>query len=165
VGGNTLSATFYYTYIQVSDVTNDLQTPQLSPLTSDNSTLDLSLNYSRLDKLFKLPVIYSAVISGISDNLNTVRRFNFNGGLSFPLIQRANTSLAIGALLVIDPSSQTPVKPIINYYHKFTSSGVELIVDYPRQITVKKEVFKDGWLMFGTCQIPTRPFITSMMHC
>jgi hypothetical protein len=152
--GNSLSATILYTYtsVKLKDNVNDLPEPQVRPLTSGKSTIDLALNYSRSDSLFHHPVIYSLIVNLISDDLSSIRRFNFNGSLSLPLIRKRNTSLSVGALIVIDPSSPVPVEPIINYYHKFVSSGLELIVDIPTGINLKKQVVRNFWVLAGSNQ-------------
>ncbi|WP_264537810.1 hypothetical protein [Flavobacterium sp. N1736] len=151
---NSLSATINYTYTstELKDITNELPEKQLMSLTSDKSTIDVALNYSRSDSIFNHPIIYSLVVRGISDNLNSIRRFNFNGSFSLPLKRTANTSFSVGLLVLIDPSSPVPVEPIINYYHKFTSSGLELIVDIPTGINLKKQIAKNAWVMIGSNQ-------------
>lgn len=144
-GDNALSATVFYTYtaIRLKEV------PYALP---DKSTINLALNYSRSDSIFHHPVVYSLIANFISDELSSVRRFNFNGSASFPLVRKRNTTFSLGALVLIDPSSPVPVVPIINYYHRFAGSGIELIVDVPTGVNVKKEVFHHAWLSAGSNQ-------------
>ncbi|UUF14662.1 MULTISPECIES: hypothetical protein [Flavobacterium] len=151
--GNSLSATVFYTYtaIELKDITN-LTDSQLMPLTSDRNTIDVAVNYSRSDRIFNHPIIYSLVARGISDNLNSVKRFNFNGSFTLPIKKTENSSFSVGLLVLIDPSSPIPVEPIINYYHKFLSSGLELIVDIPTGINLKKEVARNAWVILGSNQ-------------
>lgn len=152
--GNSLSATVNYTYtsLQLKDITNELPDAQLAALTTDKSTTDLALNFSRSDKVFNHPIIYSLVARGISDGLNSVRRFNFNGSFSLPIKRTENTSFSVGLLVLVDPSAPIPVQPIVSYYHKFASPGIELIADLPNGINVKKEVAKNAWFMIGSNQ-------------
>ncbi|WP_291142090.1 hypothetical protein [Flavobacterium sp. UBA7680] len=151
--GNSLSATVFYTYtaIELKDITNFTDS-QLMPLTSDRNTIDVAVNYSRSDRIFNHPIIYSLVARGISDNLNSVKRFNFNGSFTLPIKKTENSSFSVGLLVLIDPSSPIPVEPIINYYHKFLSSGLELIVDIPTGINLKKEVARNAWVILGSNQ-------------
>jgi hypothetical protein len=151
---NSLSATVFYTYTstELKDIVNYLPDVQLSSLNSNKSTIDLALNFSRTDSIFNHPIIYSLVTRVISDNLNSVRRFNFNGSFSLPLKRTANTSFSVGLLVIIDPSSPIPVEPIINYYHKFISSGLELIVDIPTGVNLKKQLAKNAWVIVGSNQ-------------
>lgn len=152
--GNSLSASIYYTYTstELKDITNKLADQQLAALTTDKSTFDLALNYSRSATIFNRPIIYSLVARGITDGVHDFRRFNFNGSFNLPLKKTENTTFSVGLLVLIDPSSPIPVEPIINYYHKFTSSGLELIVDLPNGINVKKGVAKNAWFKIGSNQ-------------
>ncbi|MFL5744217.1 MAG: hypothetical protein ACJ751_06100 [Niastella sp.] len=161
--GNALSATIFYTYTstRLKDNINYLSDPKITPLTSDKSTFDLALNYSRSDKIFHHPIIYSAIVNFISDHLRSARRFNFNGSFSLPLIKKENTSLSVGALFLIDPSSPSPVLPIVNYYHRFTSSNIELIVDLPTGINLKKQIVKNTWVSVGSNQNSYSTFYNS----
>ncbi|MGS2741818.1 hypothetical protein [Sinomicrobium sp. M5D2P17] len=152
--GNSLSATVGYTHTstELKDITNELPEVQLMPLTADKSTIDVALNYSRSDSIFNHPIIYSLVARGITDGLNSIRRFNFNGSFSLPLKRTENTTFSVGLLVLIDPSSPIPVEPIVNYYHKFASSGIELIVDLPRGINLKKQIAGNAWVIIGSDQ-------------
>lgn len=152
--GNSLSATIAHTYttVQLKDIVNDLPAAQLMPLTANSNTFDLALNYSRAGSVFHHPVIYALVVRGISDGVNSLRRFNFNGSFNVPLKSTENTSCSVGLLVLIDPSSPIPVEPIVSYWHRFAASGIELIVDLPNGINVKKAVAKNAWLMIGSNQ-------------
>jgi hypothetical protein len=151
---NSLSATVFYTYTstKLKDIIKEMPDAQLTPLTSNRSTIDLALNYSRSDSIFHHPIIYSLVVRGISDNLTSVRRFNFNGSFSLPLKRTTNSSLSVGLVVLVDPSSPIPIEPIVNYYHKFSSSGLELIVDIPTGINLKKQIARNAWVIVGSNQ-------------
>lgn len=160
---NTLSATLFYTYtaLELKDNVNALPEPQVAPITSHSSTIDLALNYSRAGHIFHHPIIYSLIANFISDDLSSVRRFNFNASFSLPLIRKASTSLSVGALLLVDPSAPVPVLPIVNYYHRFTSSGIELIIDLPTGINLKKQVIPNAWVLIGSNQNSYSTFYNS----
>lgn len=161
--GNSLSASIYYTYTstELKDITNKLPNQEIAPLSTDKSTFDLALNYSRSATLFNHPIIYSVVARGISDGFNSFRRFNLNGSFVLPLKKTQNTSFSVGLVVLVDPSAAIPVEPIVNYYHKFSSSGIELIVDLPNGINVKKEVAKNAWFKVGSNQ---RSYTTFYNH-
>ncbi|WP_149695609.1 hypothetical protein [Chitinophaga sp. CF418] len=152
--GNSLSASIYYTYTStmLKNISNKLPEVQLTPLTSDKSTFDLALNYSRSDKIFDHPIVYSLVARGITDGVNSFRRLNLNGSINLPLKKTENTTFSVGLLVLIDQSSPIPVEPIVNYYHKFVSSGLELIVDLPTGVNLKKQVAKNAWVSAGSNQ-------------
>jgi len=150
--GNVIGASVYHTenFFDVRETANQLDNPKLNTGNMSKSTLGLSLNYSRTDALFHTPVIYSAVLTGLSDNLKALRRFNFNGSVAFPLKRTADTYLSLGALLLIDPSAPIPVLPVINYFHKLNGNGLELIVDLPQGAMIKQALFRNAWVYLGS---------------
>lgn len=150
--GNAIGVSIYHTenFFNVREASNQLANPKVSTGSMSKSTLGLSLNYSRTDAIFHTPVIYSAVFTGMSDNLKTIRRFNFNGSIAFPLKRTSNTYLSLGALVLIDPSAPLPVLPVINYFHKLNSHGLELIVDLPQGAMIKQSLFRNAWIYLGS---------------
>lgn len=146
---SSLSATVFYTYtsLKLKETTGPI-----AAQTTDKSTFDLALNYSRSDKIFNRQVIYSLVGRAISDDLNSIRRFNLNGSITLPIRKNENTSFSLGLLAVIDPSSPLPIEPIVNYYHKFIHTGFELLVDLPNGANLKKAVAKNAWVSIGSNQ-------------
>jgi hypothetical protein len=150
--GNAISATIYHNeqFFNPKEVSNQLPDPQLNNHDLSKSTLGLSLNFSRTDAIFHTPVVYSAVFTGISDNLSSVKRFNFNGSIAFPLKQTADSYLSLGVLVQIDPSAPSPVLPVINYFQKLNSKGLELILDFPEGLSLKQQLAKNAWVYVGT---------------
>lgn len=121
----------------MKDITNKLPDQEVTSLTAGKSTFDLALNYSRSMMIFNHPIIYSLVARGITDGVTDFRRFNLNGSFNLPVKKTENTTFSVGLLVLIDTSAPVPVEPIINYYHKFPSSGIELIVDLLNGANVK----------------------------
>lgn len=150
--GNTIGATIYHNeqFFKLSDITSKATNLPVSDHNLSKSTLGLSLNFSRKDALFHTPVAYSAVFTGFSDNLSTVRRFNFSGSISFALKHTADEYLSIGVLVQIDPSAPTPVLPLVNYYKKLNGKGLELIVGFPEGLSLKQALSKNSWLYLGS---------------
>lgn len=150
--GNVVSATIYHNeqFFNTSDVNSHVADLPVVNHNISKSTLGLSFNFSRNDAIFHTPVVYSAVITGISDNLTTVRRFNFNGSVSFPLKHTADEYFALGALVQIDPSAPVPVLPIINYYKRLNPKGLELIVDLPEGVSIKQQLAKKAWVYLAS---------------
>ncbi|MFI2744520.1 hypothetical protein ACG2LH_17425 [Zhouia sp. PK063] len=151
---NSLSASIYYTHtaIDLKDIYNEFPNQELMPLTVTKNTFDLALNYSRKTTIWNHPIIYSLVARGITDGIDNFRRFNINGSFNIPLKNTENSSFSVGLLVLIDPSAPIPVEPIINYYHQFLPSGIELIVDLPNGINLKKKVVKNAWFKIGSNQ-------------
>lgn len=150
--GNVIGATIYHNeqFFNIREANNQLTDLQVSNGNTTKSTLGLSLNFSRTAAIFHTPVIYSAVFTGISDNLKTIRRFNFNGSISFPLKHTSDVYFSLGALVLLDPSAPIPVLPIINYFRKLNSSGLQLIVDLPQGASLKQSLSHNAWIYLGT---------------
>jgi hypothetical protein len=150
--GNVISATIYHNqqFTQVSEVNNPLSGTPLSNHDFNKSTLGVSFNFSRTDAIFHTPVVYSAVFTAISDNLKSVKRFNFNGSIVFPLKHTTDVSLSLGALVQIDPSAPFPVLPIVSYYRRLANNGLHVILDFPQGVTLKQPVSKHAWIYVGS---------------
>lgn len=150
--GNVISATIYHNqqFFKVSEVNNQLPGTLLSNGDFNKSTLGLSLNFSRTDAIFHTPVVYTAVFTAISDNLKSVKRFNFNGSIAFPLKHTADVSLSLGALVQIDPSAPFPVLPIVSYYRRLANNGLHLILDFPQGLTLKQPLSHNAWIYIGS---------------
>jgi hypothetical protein len=150
--GNVIGATIYHNeqFFDIREADNQLADPRIKTGNMSKSTLGLSLNFSRTDAIFHTPVIYSAVFTGLSDNLSAVRRFNFNGSIAFPLKRTADAYFSLGALVQIDPSAPFPVLPVINYFRKLNSSGLQLILDLPQGASLKQALSTKAWVYLGT---------------
>lgn len=150
--GNVIGATIYHNeqFFDIRQADNQLDAPQINKGSFSKSTLGLSLNFSRTDALFHTPVIYSAVFTGIADDLKAIRRFNFNGSVTFPLKRTADVYFSLGALVLIDPSAPVPVLPVVNYFRKLNSSGLQLILDLPQGASVKQSLSRNAWIYVGT---------------
>lgn len=161
--GNVIGATIYHNeqFFNIREANNQLPAPQINKDDIAKSTLGLSLNFSRSDVLFRTPVIYSAVFTGISDNLKTVRRFNFNGSLSFQLKRTPDAYLSVGALVQIDPSAPMPVLPIVNYFRKLNGNGLQLIIDLPQGASLKQSLSRNAWVYIGANANTYASFYTS----
>jgi hypothetical protein len=150
--GNVIGATIYHNeqFFKIREVNNQLIDPQANNEDITKSTLGLSLNFSRTDAIFYTPVIYSAVFTGLSDNLKAIRRFNFNGSITFPLKHTPDEYFSVGALVLIDPSAPSPVLPVVNYFRKLNSSGLQLILDFPQGASLKQPLSRKAWIYIAT---------------
>lgn len=150
--GNVIGATIYHNeqFFDIREANNQLTDPRINTGNMSKSTLGLSLNFSRTDAIFHTPVIYSAVFTGLSDNLSAVRRFNFNGSIVFPLKRTPDEYFSVGMLVQIDPSAPFPVLPVINYFRKLNGSGLQLILDLPQGASLKQALSRRAWVYVGT---------------
>ncbi|MCQ6961134.1 hypothetical protein [Mucilaginibacter aquariorum] len=161
--GNVIGATIYHNeqFFDIREADNQLAAPRVNTGNMSKSTLGLSLNFSRMGAIFHTPVIYSAVFTGLSDNLSAVRRFNFNGSVVFPLKRTADEYLSLGALVQIDPSAPVPVLPVINYFRKLNSSGLQLIIGLPQGASLKQALSPKAWIYVGSAANTYASFYTS----
>lgn len=106
--------------------------------------------YGRSDSLFNHQINYGGSISGITDELSSVKRVNYSGNISVPLKRDQYSSLTVGMVVIIDPSSVFPVIPFVSYWHKYQNSSLELFVDMPSRIMLRKQMSKKSWAFFGS---------------
>jgi hypothetical protein len=107
-----------------------------------------AINASYYSNLFNKIAIYSASVSvdGSEQHFERIR-----GMLTGVVVLKANpkTKMTLGAAVFIDPSSQVPALPIFTYEHKFDNGWVADII-LPKKILVRKDVFSNGRISFGT---------------
>lgn len=116
----------------------------------NKSVIGFSASFVRADSLFNRPVFYSASIAGYTDELNAIHRITYSGSISFPFKRTATTSLTLGLVAIIDPSSPVPAAPFVSYWHKFSESGLELFIDMPSRLLVRKQLSQKSWVNLGT---------------
>jgi hypothetical protein len=108
------------------------------------------VGFTRVDTLFNHQVIFSANVSGVTDELSAIRRVNELAGVIIPIKQTAATVFAIGLFYSHDPTIQFPVIPLISYMHKFQAGGIQLFADLPTRVLLKKQLSAKSWLSLGT---------------
>lgn len=152
LGKNTISTTLSYLQqrVDVKNVQSFNHNIPSADFNYNKSTIGVTASFTRLDSIFNRPVAYSISASGLTDELSRIRRFNYVGLVSINLKRTATTSYSIGALLIVDPSSPSPFLPIFSYWHKFNSSDLELFVDIPSRIMLRKQFSERTWVSFGT---------------
>jgi hypothetical protein len=151
-GKNKISANFNYLYqhIDISQVTSYNPAVPVHNSSSDFTTISLSAGYTRVDTLFHHQVIFSANVSGVTDELSSIRRVNELVGVIVPIKQTATTVFSVGLFYSHDPTIQFPVIPLISYMHKFQTGDFRLFVDLPTRVLVKKQLSAKSWLSLGT---------------
>ena len=100
------------------------------------------LSYVRTEKIFGRDMTLIASGAGIFDPPLARSQFTFTGMATTPLIQKEGTRLSVGAVMLIDPASPLPFFLIANYYHKFKSLDLDLMVDLPYSMALRKEIGK-----------------------
>ena len=147
---NTLVASLgvIHQFYELSDITNfDSNNPVY-----DHSTympmLSTAITYIRTDSLFGKPVTITASAGSIFNPSMSRSQFTFTGIVTVPFIRTENTRLSGGAAILLDPASPVPFFLMINYYHKFRKWDMDLTVDLPSRIALRKELTPKASLTF-----------------
>ncbi|GGH12184.1 hypothetical protein FAZ19_09470 [Sphingobacterium alkalisoli] len=106
------------------------------------------LTYIRTQTLFEKSVTLVASGSGIFNPSMDRSQFTFTGMATVPLIKRQNTRLTAGAVVLIDPASPVPVFLVVNYFHKFKEWSMDLMIDLPYRLALRKEMTPKTSLTF-----------------
>ena len=108
-----------------------------------------ALSTTFISTLFKKPVIYNATVSvdANQDNFERVKGFI---SANLVLKKTQNTTITVGAMAMIDPSSIIPFTPLFSYNHKFDNSKWHIDFVLPQRLLFRREVFENGRVSFGT---------------
>jgi hypothetical protein len=151
-GKNTItgSLSYLHQHTDLQQVTGYNPEVPVGNSAINTSTIGLSVSYTRVDSLFNHPVIYSAIITGLTNELSTVRRVNEFAGVNIPFKRTATTALSVGLYYINDPTIPTHLLPLISYWHQFHTGNIQLFADLPYRILLKKQLSAKSWLSFGT---------------
>ena len=151
-GRNLISATVGYQQqrTQITDINSFDAGFPTTAIDITKRTVSISANFSRSDTVFNHQVFYSGGVTGVTDEFSSIKRLNFVGVLTIPIKRTANTSLSLGAVVILDPSAVTPFFTIVSYWHKFKESELELFVDVPSRLALRKQLSKKSWASLGT---------------
>lgn len=102
-----------------------------------------------MSKLFNKPVIYNATatVDGNEDNVQRVKGFVTT---NIVLKRTANTTITIGALAMLDPSSIIPITPLLTYNHKFENSNWDIDFILPQRLLFRRGLLENGRISLGT---------------
>ena len=94
-------------------------------------------------------MIYSAslIIDGNDEGLERLKGLI---GLSFILKRTERTTLTLGAIVFIDPTSQLPFFPTFSYNHHFKSSKWEVDFILPQRLLLRRPVGENGRFSLGS---------------
>lgn len=151
-GKNLITATVGYQQhrLQTTDIKSFSPSFPTTDIDVTKRTVSLTANFSRSDSIFNHPIFYSVGVSGITDELSSIKRVNYLGVITVPIKRSQYTSLSVGAVIILDPSAVTPVITVISYWHKFKTSELELFVDIPSRIALRKQLTSRSWASIGT---------------
>ncbi|AZA76928.1 hypothetical protein EG347_05115 [Chryseobacterium sp. G0186] len=140
-----LSTTLNYRYTSIKN-----ETPIIPGIENEENFHYHSeaINLTYFSKLLKKTAIYSASISTDGSNKHFER---LRGMVNVSLILKATpkTKMRVGLAGLIDPSAQIPVLPVFTYENRFNNGWV-LDVLLPRKVLVRKNIFSNGRISFGS---------------
>lgn len=155
----TTSLRYRYEAFELNDVENRL----------DNSipTYDEKYNYHYLSgalsftyfsRLFKKPFIYNAslIVDGTEKDAERIKGFF---GATIILKKTERTTIGVGLIILVDPTSPVPASPTFMWEHQFKDSPWQLDFILPQRFMFKRDLFKDGRLSLGT-ELNTNGFYT-----
>ncbi|MCV9927046.1 hypothetical protein OIU83_05260 [Flavobacterium sp. LS1R49] len=146
-----LTGSFRYKYESfgfgpIYDANENLTPPRP---TQDFHYLAAAVTATYITTLFNKPVIYNATVS-VDGNQENVQRIKGFGTASLVLKRTANTTITIGLLGMIDPSSIVPIAPLFTYNHRFQDSKWDIDVIIPKSILLRRELLENGRISIGT---------------
>lgn len=107
-----------------------------------------ALSATYMSTLFKKPVIYNATVS-VDANHENFQRVKGLVSANIVLKKNMNTTITIGALAVLDPSSIIPVTPLFSYNHKFKNSKWDIDFILPQRLLFRRELLQNGRISLG----------------
>jgi len=102
-----------------------------------------------MSTLFKKPIIYNATVS-VDGNEDDFQRLKGLVSAVIVLKRTPSTTITVGALGLLDPSSIVPVTPIFTMNHKFKDSKWDMDFILPQRLLFRRELLENGRISFGT---------------
>lgn len=108
-----------------------------------------ALSATYIATLFNKPIIYNATatVDGNQDNVQRVKGFVT---ANVVLKRTSNTTITVGALAMLDPSSIIPLTPLFTYNHKFENSKWDVDFILPQRILFRRGLLENGRISLGT---------------
>lgn len=116
----------------------------------DRSTSTFLLSYTHNDSVFNKPFIISVSAAAITNEDFSTLRMNYFGTIGFTLKRTPVTNLVVGMAIILDPSSPVPAAPFVSYSHRFTKPRLELYIDMPSRVALRKELTSRASLSLGS---------------
>ncbi|MFG4002720.1 hypothetical protein [Flavobacterium aquidurense] len=133
------------------------------PYTRENKEIHFfaaAMSATYVSKLFNKPVLYNATatVDGNEDNVQRVKGFVT---ANLVLKRTANTTITLGVLAMLDPSSIIPVTPLFTYNHKFENSNWDLDFILPQRLLLRRGLLENGRISLGT-ELNTESFYLNL---
>ncbi|MGB7395117.1 MAG: hypothetical protein WA913_12050 [Pricia sp.] len=146
----TASADYAFNEFTFNDLENiSVESPFEQDGTVDFHNFSTAASATYFSKLFKKPVIFNGSL--IADgNEDGYQRFKGLVGGSMVLKKTDWTTMTVGVIVFIDPTSQIPFFPTFTYNHKFKSSEWEFDFILPSRVLLRRPMGSNGRLSLGS---------------
>lgn len=155
----TTSLRYRYEAFELNNVANRLD----NSIPAYNEKLNYhylfgALSFTYFSKLFKKPFIYNAsvIVDGTEKDAERIKGFF---GATLILKKNKRTTIGVGLIVLVDPTSPVPATPTFIWEHHFKDSPWMLDFILPQRLMFKRDLFKDGRLSLGT-ELNTNGFYT-----
>lgn len=107
------------------------------------------LSFTYFSKLFNKPFIYNAsvIVDGTEKDAERIKGFF---GTTIILKKTERTTIGVGLIVLVDPTSPVPATPTFLMEHKFEKSPWVFDFILPQRLMFKRDLFKNGRLSLGT---------------
>lgn len=129
-------------FYSLRDVDNYSPGQTVSDMNTYIPMVSAGLTYSRRDSLFHRPVTFTASLNGLFNPSMSRRQFTFTGLITVPILHTENSNLIGGVVVSIDPSSPAPAFLFVSYFHKFRAADLDLMIDLPYRVALRKPILK-----------------------
>lgn len=102
-----------------------------------------------MSSLFKKPIIYNATVS-VDGNEDSFQRLKGFASAIIVLKRTPSTTITVGALALLDPSSIVPMTPLFTLNHKFKDSKWDFDFILPQRLLFRRELMENGRISLGT---------------
>lgn len=146
----TTSLRYRYESFETSDVASRIDnTAPLYDRKDDFHYLSGALSFTYFSKLFNKPFIYNAsvIVDGTEKDAERIKGFF---GATLILKKTERTTIGVGLIVLVDPTSPVPAAPTFMMEHKFENSPWTFDFILPQRLMFKRELFKDGRLSLGS---------------
>lgn len=115
----------------------------------DFHNFSTALSSTYFSSLFKKPVIYNASLI-VDGNDKGIERLKGLVGLSLIMKRTERTTITLGAIVFVDPTSQLPFFPTFSYNHRFKNSKWEVDFILPQRLLFRRFVGENGRFSIGS---------------
>ncbi|QES88583.1 hypothetical protein [Rhizosphaericola mali] len=156
----SLSASARYKYEHLAFENVDIPSDGVPTIASSRDVhfhyLWAALNYTRYDKLWNKPFVSNISVSADGSNKNFGMVYGSYIG-SLILKKNESTIVTVGIVLQSNANAIAPILPSFSYIHNFKNSPWMLDVILPKQVYVRRQLFKHGRLSIGS-ELEANPY-------